>query len=240
MKKQLVILLFSMALVFSAAAQDQIVVDANATMRQLTGSFSKIKVSNGIDIFLSQSDNESLAVSASEEKYIDNIVTVVEGNTLSVFYNGNKSWRGNRKMKVYISFKAIDELEASGASAIVVAGTIVAPKLHLKLSGASDFAGSVKTDDLEMDLSGASGVKINGVATNVNIENSGASDVKGYGLSTDVCTTKSSGASDVNITVNKELNVNASGASDVYYKGNAVVKNYHSSGASTVAKKEDR
>ena len=88
-----------------------------------------------------------------------------------------------------------------------------------------------------MDLSGSSDAAISGSANVLNIESSGASDIKGFGLVTEVCNAKVSGASDINITVNKELNVNASGASDVYYKGTAEVKDKHTSGASSVVKK---
>jgi hypothetical protein len=71
----------------------------------------------------------------------------------------------------------------------------------------------------------------------LNIESSGASDVKGYGFSADFCTASVSGASDVNITVNKELTAHASGASNVYYRGDAVIKDMHASGASSIGKK---
>ena len=90
---------------------------------------------------------------------------------------------------------------------------------------------------LIMDLSGASDVTISGSASVVVIESSGASDVKGYDLVTDMCTAKASGASDVNITVNKELNARASGSSDIYYKGSAVIKDMQSSGASNISRK---
>ena len=111
------------------------------------------------------------------------------------------------------------------------------PVFKLDLNGASSFKGAVKVDELSMDLSGASDVRINGFATTVYIQSSGASDVKGYELVADVCTAKASGASDINISVNKELNASASGASDIYYKGDAVVKKMNSSGASSIVKK---
>ena len=46
-----------------------------------------------------------------------------------------------------------------------------------------------------------------------------------------------SGASDINITVNKELSAHASGASDIYYKGGGLIKEFHQSGGSTIARK---
>jgi hypothetical protein len=237
MKKIFSAILMLTVISFSAKAQKEFVVDANAEMRTLNGSFTKIKVSGAIDIYLSQAETQSIAVSASEDKYKDGIKTVVEGNTLKIFYDGERSWRNNRKMKVYISFKTIDELQASGASDILIAGSLVVPSLKMSLSGASDFKGDVKTNTLSLDLSGASDVTLTGSTTQLNIESSGASDVKGYGFSADFCTASVSGASDVNITVNKELTAHASGASNVYYRGDAVIKDMHASGASSIGKK---
>ena len=105
------------------------------------------------------------------------------------------------------------------------------------MSGASDFKGAVKVNSLKLDLSGASDATISGVATSVTIESTGASDVKGYNLETEVCNARASGASDINITVNKELSASASGASDISYKGTGVIKDQHSSGASSIGKK---
>ena len=218
-------------------AQRAFVNDANAEARTLSGSFNAIKVSGGIDLYLSQYDNESIAVSAAEDKYRENIKTVIENGTLKIYYEGEGHNSGNKKMKAYVAFKNLEKLQASGASDVQVAGTISVPALNLDMSGASDFKGAVKVTSLVMELSGASDVIISGEASTVSIQSSGASDVKGYELEADICTAKASGASDINITVNKELNANASGASDIFYKGNGVIKDMHSSGASTIAKK---
>jgi len=223
---------------FAAAAQQTLVNDANAEKRELTGSFNAIKVSGSVDIYISQSSEEALAVSASGQEYKDNIKTVIENGTLNVYYDSKKGWsKGDKKLKVYISFKNLERLQASGASEVHVAGNIAVPSLSIDLSGASEFKGGVDAGTLTMELSGASDAKISGKAGTLTIESSGASDFKGYDLTAENCTAKATGASDINITVNKELNVHASGASDVFYKGSCVIRDLHSSGASTVAKR---
>ncbi len=228
----------SLIFFIGAFAQKIFVNDANAEVRKLSGSFNNITVSGGINLYLSQYDNESVAVSASSDEYIRNIKTIVENNTLKIFFEGGRSWNtGNKKLKVYVSFKRLEKLVASGACDVQVAGMMQIPSLKLDLNGASSFKGAIKVDDLSLDLSGASDVKLNGFAASVSIQSSGASDVKGYELVADICTAKASGASDINITVNKELNASASGASDIYYKGEAVVKKMNSSGASSIVKK---
>ncbi|MEO7534888.1 MAG: head GIN domain-containing protein [Ferruginibacter sp.] len=222
----------------STYAQKATINDPNAEPRTINGSFNAIKISGGIDLYLSQYETESVAVSATSEKFRQNIKTVVENNTLKIYYDGGNNWAGgNKKLKVYVSFKNLESLEASGACDVEVAGTISVPALNLIMTGASDFKGAVKVNCLSMQLTGASDVKISGSATNLSVQSTGASDVKGYDLVTDICTAKASGASDISITVNKELNAQAHGASDISYKGTAVLKDKQSSGASSVTKK---
>ncbi len=236
--KKLCFIIMAILIYSISNAQKTIVNDANAVVRSLNESFHAIKISGGIDLYLSQYETESIAVSASEDKFKNDIKTVVENGVLKIYFEGNK-WNGgkNKKLKVYVSFKNLDRLQASGACDVQVAGNITAPDLSVSMSGSSDFKGAVSVNKLSLDLSGASDAKISGTAATINIESSGASDVKGYELITENCTVRASGASDVNITVNKEMTVNASGASDIFYKGNCVIKEIHSSGASTVAKK---
>lgn len=220
-------------------AQKTIVNDANAEVRKLSGSFNSIVISGGIDLYLSQYDQESVAVSASSNQYIENIKTVVENNILKIYYDGGgKRWNSsNKNMKAYVSFKTLEKIQASGACDVQSEGFIQSPRLMLDMSGASSFKGAVKVNSLKMELSGASDVNISGTSSVLAIQSSGASDVKGYELVSEFCTAKASGASDINITVTKELNVEASGASDIYYKGDAIIKGMHSSGASSIAKK---
>jgi Putative auto-transporter adhesin, head GIN domain len=236
--KKIIASLFIVCFALIATAQKEIVNDPNAEVREITKSFNSIKISSGIDLFLSQSDNEAVAVSASENKYKEEIKTVVENNTLRIYYFGSRNWnKDKKKLRVYVSFKNLESIDASAACDVQVAGVIKVPSLLINMSGASGFKGAVDVTNLKIDLSGASDVTIKGIAASVRIESSGASDVSGYDLITDFCTAKVSGASDVNITVNKELNASASGASDISYKGDAVIKDKHTSGASSVGKK---
>jgi hypothetical protein len=237
MKK--IILLFATAWFgLIAMAQKEIVVDPNASLRTVAGQFNAIKVSGGIDLFLSQSENMAIAVSAGNENIKEGIKTVIEDGTLKIFYKGETGWnKKDRKLRVYVSFKDIQKIEASGSCNVVVAGSINTEALAIEMSGACDFSGKLNAAVLKLNLSGASDVKISGTARTVDIESTGASDVKAYGLVTEICKVKASGASDIFITVNSELSASASGASDISYKGNAQVKEQHSSGAASVSKK---
>jgi len=207
--------------------------DANAQKRNVSG-FHAIEVSGGIDLYLSQGD-EAVAVSASTNEYRDKIITEVVNGVLKIRFEWKNNikidWK-NRKLKAYVSFKNLDGLEASGGSDISVDGTIKTTKLNMEISGGSDFKGKVESDELKVNASGGSDVSISGKATRLTIDANGGSDFNGYDFASDICNVEASGGSDVEITVNKELSANASGGSDIHYKGTGLIRDIKTGGGS--------
>ncbi len=236
--KHIFLTLLVSALATVGFTQSAVINDANAQLRTLSGSFHAIEVSNAIDLFLSQGTEEGIAVSASDIKWRGNIKTEVKDGVLRIWYEnvGRISFGHNRKLRAYVSFKTLDRLVASGASDVVLNGTIKSERLELRFAGASDFKGAVEAGSLKVDISGASDIAIKGSAGAINIDASGASDFKGYDLVSQTCDIKASGASDIKITCNKELNATASGASDVHIKGSGEIRVMRNSGASSVKK----
>jgi len=231
MKKLLFSLLVT-GLITTASAQKTIN-DPNAEKRNVSG-FHAIEVGGGIDLYLSQGE-EAVAVSASKNEYRARIKTEVKGGVLKIWYEWNSNLRfdwSNHKLKAYVSFKDIDRLEGSGGSDISVDGSIKVAKLAMEVSGGSDFDGKVETSELNIQASGGSDVRISGKADRLIIDASGGSDFKGYDLASDICNVEASGGSDIQVTVNKELSANASGGSDVYYKGTGLIRDLKTSGSS--------
>lgn len=235
--KLLFILIF-IAMCAPVFAQQTVINDKNAEVRSVS-TFSSIKVSGGIEVYLSQGDSYSLAVSATESKYRDNILTEVRNGILVISYNDHFRLRsGDKKLRAYISFRTLESLEASGACEIIITGELNANSMRLRLSGACDIKGAVKIEDLALDVSGASTVKISGTAQNLNLSASGASDVKNYDFVVQNCVAGLSGASDVRITINNSISGSASGASTLHYEGNPDRKNIATSGASSISQKK--
>jgi hypothetical protein len=236
--KKFFFLLMSAAFVTSVQAQKTIN-DPNAEVRNVSG-FHAIRVSSAIDLYLSQSGTEAVAVSAADGKYRDRIRTEVENGVLKIWVDndGWKMWStGNKKLKAYVSVRDLDRLIASGACDVIIDGVLKSNSLAINLSGASDLMGNVDVNNLVMDQSGASDAKISGRAGSLKIVVAGASTFKGFDLQTDNCQARASGASDIRINVTKELNARASGASKIQYRGEGVIREMHTSGASSVNKR---
>lgn len=239
--KKMIVLLVGMLFAYTGLnAQDQMLLDEHAQLRAINGSFDKIEVTHNIKLVLSQSNETALAVSASEERFISEIKTEVENNVLKISKLGNKSWNEkNRQYTVYVSFIEIKMLKASGAAEIIVMGAVRAASISIDLSGATEIRGTFRADSLNMNMSGASEANLNGKVEVLYVQCSGASDLEGYNLLAENCKVNVSGASDVYITANKSLVGNASGASNVFYKGAATVSDLRKSGASEIKRTGD-
>lgn len=220
-------------------AQDKTYNDANAERRSVSG-FHAVSTSNGIDLYLTQGNEEAVAVSASKKEYRDKIKTVVENGVLKIYYD-SESWYGwsgsNRKMKAYVSVRELDAITATGGSNVLINGTLAIGKLKLRLTGGGNFKGNVNTTTLDIFQSGGSDVDISGRAVDLTVNATGGSDLDGYELATETCNASCTGGSDIRITVSKELVASASGGSDINYRGNATVTKSSSSGGSSVSKR---
>lgn len=218
------------------SGQEKVVVnDPHAQVRDLGGSFTEISVSGSVDLYLSKDDREMVVVSAREPAYRDRIMTRVNGDRLEiqVNYKGMSNW-SDLRLKAYVSFKTLRRIRASGSSDVFINGVLKADSLGISISGSSDLRGALDVGVLKLDQSGSSDSKLSGRAGEAWIDLSGASDVKAFELEVRKCTISLSGSSDVNITVNGELSVVASGASDVTYRGPGVVRDVRTSGSSSV------
>ena len=115
------------------SAQEKVINDANAVTRTAK-NFHAIQVGDGVDLYLTQSNEEVVAVSASKTEYRNKIVTVVEDGILKIYYgpknDWNFSWNTNRKLKAYVSCKTIERLSGSGGSDITINGTLKVQNLE--------------------------------------------------------------------------------------------------------------
>ena len=221
-------------------AQDVMVInDKNAEARTVSG-FHGIKVSNAFDVIIKQGSEEAVVVSASEEKFRSRIKVNVVNGILQISYDNENVWKWsneNKRLKAYISVKNIDQLEVSGASDMKIDGVLKGINLKIDLSGASSLKADIRYTNVTVDQSGASNSKLSGIVTNLDVDISGASDFTGFDLIAENCRVEASGASDLKITVNKKMKGDASGASDVQYKGTAAISDFRTTGASSLKKR---
>jgi hypothetical protein len=213
-----------------------IVYDENAELR-VVEKFNGIEASGAVSLYLSQGTEQGVAVSAGESKYNSKIKTEVKNGVLRISVEGGV-WNGfnwtNRKLKAYVTVTDLSRLDISGASYASISGALKSDNLKLDISGASEVKGIINANRLNVDISGASVARLAGTAKNASIDASGACKINSYELSIENCKASSSGASNIKVTVTGELSADASGGSNIYYKGPGVGKVLNASAGASI------
>jgi hypothetical protein len=162
---------------------------------------------------------------------LDDLSIFVQNGKLVARYNN--SWKNNRRpMDIYITMPVLEAVDFSGAVNASVEGFKNLSTLEFELSGASrcDFDGTAQS--LAFDLSGASELNLFGHSRYLDGELSGASKLNAFDLSAEESDLDLSGASSARVWITNFLDVEASGASRVRYKGNPGIKQKLSGGSS--------
>ncbi|MDB5191844.1 MAG: hypothetical protein JWQ96_1407 [Segetibacter sp.] len=217
----------------------EVIYDSNAEHRPVA-AFTSIDLSGTITLYLSQGTETGVAISAGDQKYNSKIKTEVHGGVLKISVDGG-TWNtfglSNQKLKAYVSVKDITRLGVSGASMVIISGSIAADALNIGITGASEVKGNITVTHLNLDITGASVARLGGTATDALIDATGAARVYSYNLKADKCNANSTGASTIRITVNKELNADASGGASISYRGEGVTGIINASSGASIKKR---
>lgn len=197
-------------------------------------SFSKIIVSDAFNVYVSFSETEESVRIEANENLHDEIVVKREGDALIIRLKKFTSIRGNATMNAYIVTKDVATFDLRGASSLNLENEWIVSDGRIDLSGSSDFTGEVNAERLYLDSTGSSSYDLFGSAVFVTAKLKGSSDMRDYDLSVENLKIELSGSSDAYLKVNETIDVRASGASTLNYKGNATINNQKLTGSSEI------
>lgn len=204
------------------------------TVNKSIQAFDKLRVSNKFEVEIVQGEP---ALSISLDENLQEIIEVNQnGSELSLVlddYQHPVPSYGSR-VKVRVSTPNITNIIANGGSKVWSDSLIRAPQLKLRSSGAASIKLTVESDKIEAKMSGAGNVTLNGNAQRMNLRSSGAGQFNGENITINDVEISANGASKISIHAVDFLNVYASGASVIEYKGNPKVEQ-STSGASRVS-----
>src|SRR4030095_15660595 len=112
-------------------------------------------------------------------------------------------------------------------------------KLNIETSSGASLDGKVEVGEMLVDQSSGSVIKISGtVSGKLLADGSSGSVFHGYDLAVENCEADLSSGAGVQVTVNKELSVEASSGGYVKYRGNGWIRNIRTSSGGSVSKKD--
>ena len=101
--------------------------EAQTLQKKDIGSFNGISSASGIIVEITQGNEESVSVSATNDDYLNNFKTIVENGILKIYFD-SKNWKDRNqkylKLKAFVTFKIINAVSVSSGSLLTATNTI--------------------------------------------------------------------------------------------------------------------
>lgn len=123
-----------------------------------------------------------------------------------------------KPVKINVTMPKLEQFTLSAAAKAEISGFNLS-KLAVEASGATEATLNSTVKDLNLDVSGSSQVTLSGSGQSLKVKASGASEITGYDFPVSEAGLDLSGASEAQVNVKDNLNVKASGASQINYLG---------------------
>jgi hypothetical protein len=201
--------------------------------RNVAEDFTEVKGSSGLDVYLTQGDENKIMVEADENlhQYIE---TEIENGRLNITTSENI---GNSKAKkVYVTYKELISIEASSGADVTGNSAIKSETLSLKTSSGADLKVEVFTKDLTAKTSSGSGLAVSGKASSLTADASSGSELDAKELLVINCKAEASSGAGVTVNVKEKLETQVSSGGDIKYYGNPLSVNSNKSHSGSVNK----
>jgi hypothetical protein len=173
------------------------------------------------------------AVVRMDDNLVDRVDATVTGDQLHLGIKPGASVR-NATLSADVTVDQLDGLDTSGASRVILAGTVTSPALRVEVSGAGSVTGPVQVGQMQADVSGAGTLGLSGQVQDLRLRAAGAGRLELADLTAHRLDATLSGTSHVVVTVSDTLAVEASGMSVLRYRGSPRVTRSEASGMSSV------
>jgi hypothetical protein len=232
--KQIMILILCIGITACADAQFRRTVYGNGKVvseERKALNASGLRVSTGIDVYLTQGNDLKLIVEADENLH-DNIITEVKNGILNIYTDVNI--RRAEMKRVYVTLKEINSVSTSSAGDVIGETPVRTNDLKLSASSAGDINLEVRAETIDVDISSSGNITLVGEADMLEADLSSAGDFNAFNLKVREADVSASSAGDADIYVTEKLYARSSSAGDINYKGDPKYIDSHSSSAGGV------
>jgi hypothetical protein len=140
--------------------------------------FSKLKVTSGINVKLSQGNHHRIIIHANKD-IIDDVETEVSNGTLHVSINRN--WfRGGANVNAEITFVELTSIDVNAGSDLESVGLLTFRDIDIEASAGSDLKLNLEASSVNLRSSSGSDASLKGSARNFEAKASSGSDINAY------------------------------------------------------------
>lgn len=201
--------------------------------RNVTEDFTEVRGSAGLDVYLTQGDENKIVVEADEnlQQYIE---ADIEEGKLHITTSENIG--RSKAKKVYVTYKELNTVEASSGADVTGNSVIKSENISLKSSSGAQLNVEIFAKNLTAKTSSGADLIVSGKASSVKADASSGSELNAKELLAIECKAEASSGAEVTVNVKDNLETNVSSGGEVNYYGNPVSVNSNKSHSGNVNK----
>lgn len=220
MKKTAVLVAFLFISIANAQNRDKEKIKGNGnltTISRTTESYDEISLTGSFDVELVSGKEGNITING-DENIINHIITEVEGSTLKIHFEKNKSYSYNSKLIITVPFEEISAVSLTGSGSIQTKDTINAKKFEINLAGSGDGNFNVNSTKLNVLLTGSGDLKVTGITQNLDAKVAGSGDLDCSKIEAENAEVAVVGSGDLKVNCIKNLTASVVGSGDIHYK----------------------
>lgn len=188
-------------------------------------SFETLKASGVYELKLSQDGKESVKIEADEnlQPYF-NVHNEGKSLVIEMKDTKNKNWKAKSKMRVYVSFKTLKEIDLNTVGNLVADAPLAFSDLKLKNHSVGNVNLNLSADKLDLQNNSVGNVKLAGKAQQAVFEHNGVGKLDAGNLVAQTVSIDNSGVGSAEVNAEKSLKVSDTMLGRVKNKGTAPAK----------------
>lgn len=193
-------------------------------------SFTKVEVEIIGNIIYTQSSKVSVRAEGDKE-LVDKLLISVNKGVLKLDFEDKQKIKGKKKLTVYISSPAIEEIDMDGVGNFNMDGVVTAENLIIDFEGVGNFeAKQLQCTNLKASYEGVGNLLLGGTTNFLELTSEGVGSIDTQKLKAKNAIVKAEGVGSVKCYASESIDLTNSGVGSLTYYGNPTVKNLSNSG----------
>jgi hypothetical protein len=199
---------------FNRINGNQNVVKEDRTTKE---DFTKIRVSTGLDLYISQGSKNKITVEA-DENLQEIIITEVLNGELKIYVEKN-IWRAKAR-KIYVTIKNLEAITATSGSDVYTNETLKVNNLNISATSGANIKISVEANTIETTATSGSDIEISGITNDYFSNATSGASIDGYELKSENATVNVTSGASINVFASESINAKATSGGNIDFKGN--------------------
>lgn len=186
-------------------------------MRSVSGKFTKISVSRGIEVIVEQG-NDALIEVETDQNLLKHIITKVENGTLVV--TSDENIYSADAETVHVKLPIIDGLETTSGSNIKCKSILKGTNIAIKSSSGSEIEAALEYDTISSESTSGSSINLSGKTLKSTSQSSSGSTIDATGLLANEVVAEATSGSSTEVHPLVSLKGKASSGASINYDSN--------------------